>query len=78
MVCGGSLQQMKNLHRFESLHDERWSPPLPHGLSWIRALGVTGEVEHALFNVPFVTLFATPLYIMSNNDNIAGDVGKSS
>lgn len=29
----------------------------------------TGEVEHAAFNVPFMTLLAGPLYIMMGSDN---------
>jgi len=28
----------------------------------------TGELEHAVFNIPFVTLLAAPLYIMSSTD----------
>jgi hypothetical protein len=31
---------------------------------------VTGEVEHALFNIPFLTLLASPLYVMCKHDTV--------
>ena len=30
----------------------------------------TGEVEHAAFNLPFMTLLAVPLYIMTKSDTV--------
>jgi len=30
----------------------------------------TGEVEHAAFNLPFMSLLAVPLYIMTNSDTV--------
>jgi hypothetical protein len=36
---------------------------------------VMGEVQHALFNTPFVTLLGVPLYVMHKNDMLDKSMG---
>jgi hypothetical protein len=36
----------------------------------------SGEIEHAIFNIPFGTLIGLPLYIMHTNENGRKNLGK--